>query len=301
MGVIAVYSIKGGVGKTTLAFELAWRCAQAGQRTLLWDLDLQGGAGFLLDEDLPAIPRAVSAFRPGGLLRQQVRATRFERLFHMPADESLRILPNELARLRERQRMAGLAHLLSSEFTRIVLDCPPVMNEVSDQIITAADIIVVPLPPSPLAIRALEAITRELAHNHPNPPPVFPVLSMYDARRKLHRETLEVVARHWPAIPLASDVERIAARRAPIDTFAPASKAARALADLHTRLEERLVDVPPRPLPPPRPAYQPRPPQSAGGQRGGGQRGRGGGRPPLPRGTGGPSLIARFLRWMLQS
>ena len=49
MPVIAVYSVKGGVGKTTLAVDLAWRCAQIGQfPTLLWDLDQQGGAGFLL-------------------------------------------------------------------------------------------------------------------------------------------------------------------------------------------------------------------------------------------------------------
>ena len=37
---IAIYSVKGGVGKTTFAANLAWCSAQLGQRTLLWDLDL---------------------------------------------------------------------------------------------------------------------------------------------------------------------------------------------------------------------------------------------------------------------
>lgn len=246
MAVIAVYSIKGGVGKTTIAFELAWRAAQAGKRTLLWDLDLQGGAGFLLDEETPRVPRAVSAFRPGGLLRQQVRPTRFERLFHMPADESLRVLPNELARLRERHRLTGLTHLLSGEFHQIVLDCPPVMNEVSDQIIAAADLIVVPLPPSPLAMRALETVQQELANNFVDPPPVFPVLSMLDTRRKLHRQTLEGSGGHWPAVPLASAIEGIALNRAPIDTFAAGSKPSRALAELFAQVEARIESLPSR-------------------------------------------------------
>ncbi len=246
MAVIAVYSIKGGVGKTTLAFDLAWRAAQAGKRTLLWDLDLQGGAAYLLDEDEPQVPRAVSAFRPGGLLRQQVRKTRFERLFPLPAEESLRVLPNELARRRERHRLTGLTHLLSGEFRQIVLDCPPALNEVSDQIISAADLIVVPLPPSPLAMRALETVRKELAHNHADPPPVFPVLSMVDLRRKLHRDTVLGSGGHWPVVPLASAIEATALKRAPIDTFARGTKPARALADLFAQVEARIETLPSR-------------------------------------------------------
>ena len=61
MPVIAVYSVKGGVGKTTLAVDLAWRCAQIGGfPTLLWDLDQQGGAGFLLG----SAPRRARRPRP---------------------------------------------------------------------------------------------------------------------------------------------------------------------------------------------------------------------------------------------
>jgi len=46
MSVIAVYNMKGGVGKTTAAINLAYLCATAGQRTLLWDLDPQAASSF---------------------------------------------------------------------------------------------------------------------------------------------------------------------------------------------------------------------------------------------------------------
>ena len=49
MAVIAVYSVKGGVGKTTIAANLAWCSAAIScRKTLLWDLDAAGGASFLL-------------------------------------------------------------------------------------------------------------------------------------------------------------------------------------------------------------------------------------------------------------
>lgn len=269
MSVIAVYSIKGGVGKTTTAFDLAWRMATAGgNRTLLWDLDLQGGAAYLLDKPQPRVPRAIGAFRPGGLLRQQVQATAFDRLFLLPADPSLRILPNQLARVNQRNRLDWMANFLSGEFRRIVLDCPPALNEVSDQVIGAADLIVVPLPPSPLSMRAFESIQAELAYNHLHPPPLFPVLTLYDQRRKLHREVRETIAADWPAVPFSSDIEQVAARRAPIDSFAAKSRGGQALAAVWEQVEARLAEIAAArtrrgaPAPAPAPASTDTPPPS---------------------------------------
>jgi cellulose biosynthesis protein BcsQ len=48
MRIIAVTNIKGGVGKTTTAVNLAFLCAAAGESTLLWDLDPQGAATYIL-------------------------------------------------------------------------------------------------------------------------------------------------------------------------------------------------------------------------------------------------------------
>lgn len=244
VGVIAVYSIKGGVGKTTLAYDLAWRSAiLGGHRTLLWDLDLQGGAAFLLDEEQPRTPFAAAAFRPGGMLRRQIRNTRHANLFLLPADVSLRFLPAELAQMGQNHRLTAITQLLSGEFTRIVLDCPPALNEISDQVIAAADLMLTPLPPSPLSMRAKDLIIAELAASPRRTPPLFPVLSMVDTRRRFHREAIAGMAVDWPVVPFSSDIEQIAVRRAPIETFAPRSRGARALDALYRQVEARLTEL----------------------------------------------------------
>ena len=145
MSVIAVYSSKGGVGKTTIAVDLAWRCAVlGGYKTLLWDLDVQGGAGFLLDQPAETRQRAASLFQREGRPEQLIAPTKYPGLSLLSADDSLRALPLQLARLGQRKRLHFLTHTLKREFPRIVLDCPPMQNEVSEQILAAADVLIVP-------------------------------------------------------------------------------------------------------------------------------------------------------------
>ncbi len=242
VAVIAVYSVKGGVGKTTIAVDLAWRAAVMGSRnTLLWDLDIQGGAGFMLGRDEPQRQRAAAIFQREGKPRENIVHTAYERLSLLQADESLRNLPGQLARLGQKKRLATMAAQLRGEFDRIVLDCPPVLNEISDQIIAAADILIVPLPPSPLAFRALDFVRRELTRNHLRHPPILPILSMYNPRRQLHRDARYGPAAEWPIVPLASQLEQSAVRRAPIGSFANGSAAGKALDRLSCAIENKLA------------------------------------------------------------
>lgn len=244
MPVVAVYSVKGGVGKTTLAVDLAWRCACIGRfPTLLWDLDQQGGAGFLLGVPPRGKARAMSLFHRDSRPRDLIEPTRFERLHLLQADDSLRFMPVQLARIGTRSRLAQMLAFLKADYRRIVLDCPPMLNEVSDQIIAAADIILLPLPPSPLSARALDQVSEELIRHHRRHPPILPVLSMYDSRRKLHREMRGGPAKGWPVIPQSSHVEQMAVRREPLHAFANSSDAARALGRLWSTVEMKLVET----------------------------------------------------------
>jgi cellulose biosynthesis protein BcsQ len=241
MAVIAVWSVKGGVGKTTLAVDMAWRSAVRSRlSTLLWDLDPQAGCSWLLGYDSPRAARATSLFHRDTQPAEVLVETRWPGLTLLPADDSLRSLTMTLARIGHRRRLAQMTARLSGQFARIILDCPPALNEISDQVIGAADLLIVPLPPSPLAMRALDAIRRELVRNHQRHPPILPVLSMYDSRRRLHREVHLGLAAGWPVIPMSSTIEQAAARRMPIDVFAGRSDSSIRLQKLWDGIEAKL-------------------------------------------------------------
>jgi len=242
MASIAIYSVKGGVGKTTLAANLAWVSATISRRkTLLWDLDAANGSGFLLGVDPRKKHSADKMFAEGGDPARLIRPSTYAGLDLLPADESIRSLDRQLDRLGKKKRLAKLTAQLAKDYDRIIFDCPPVLNELSAQIMRAADLVIVPLPPSPLSARAFEVVVEEVRGSGKGHPPILPVLSMLDLRRTLHKEAREANPR-WPAIPLASAVEQCAVERKPVGAFAPRSPAARAISQLWTAIERKLAE-----------------------------------------------------------
>lgn len=238
---IAIYSVKGGVGKTTFAANLAWCSAvNSGHRTLLWDLDAAGGSAFLCGIEPEGGQSAGEIFSRQRPASELIRQTAWDGLDVLPADESIRALDAQLLRLGKRKRLAKLAEELSADYARILLDCPPVMNELSAQVVRAADLVIVPLPPSPLSARALDLVVREIAGQSRRHPPILPVLSMIDMRRTLHRQVQEANP-SWPVIPYASVVEQCAVHRRPVGALAPQSAAAQAFARLWGAIEKKLA------------------------------------------------------------
>ncbi len=241
MATIAVYSLKGGVGKTTLAVNLAWGAAVlSSRRTLLWDLDPQAASSFLLLNGTPIKERSQSVFTRDVAPHKLITPTKTARLDLLAADTSLRGLDQLFFSMGKRKRLAKLIEVLEKTYDRIVLDCPPGLTETSEQAMRAADLILVPVIPSPLSRRALDDVVAYLDREHGGHAPILPVFSMVDRRRQLHKQAL-VDEPKWPVIPMASVVEQMTVRRRPVGDFAPGSPAADAFAALWTGVERKLM------------------------------------------------------------
>ena len=241
--IIAVYSSKGGVGKTTLAVNLAWASARlSGRKTLLWDLDAQGAASYILGQELGVRSAKASITRDNGVA-DLIRPSNFAGIDVLPADESLRKLDYAFHEMGKRKRLAKITSGLGHGYDRIIIDCPPGLTDTSDQILRASDLVVVPVIPSALSRRSLDVIKSYVDRKKGPKVLLEPVFSMVDRRRALHRAELDRYS-GWPAIPMASAYEKMSEERQPIGEILPRSSSpVEAVAELWRRLEKALASL----------------------------------------------------------
>ncbi|MCG8311669.1 MAG: ParA family protein [Pseudomonadales bacterium] len=241
---IAFFNIKGGVGKTTSAVNIAYLAAQSDVKTLLWDLDPQSCASWYLNVDESSPQKAMNIFRaktPLGKLRIKSSSPRLEVI---PADLSLRKLELLLGEeTNSRKLLSKLAENLGERNKLLIFDCAPAFSKLSENIFSCSDTLVVPLLPSPLSLRSYEQLKDYVASKKAwKKLQLFPFFTMVDRRRKIHNQVIEdaktLVGSEDPVIiPYSSELEKMGTAQAPVHCFAAKSNAALAYNQLWKRLQ----------------------------------------------------------------
>lgn len=242
---LAAWTIKGGVGKTAAAVNLAYASALQGWRTLLWDLDPQGASSFYLRVPAHVDGGARSLVSRSSDLDQLVCPSEFDNLSLLPADFSYRHLDLELeGTAKPRKRLRSKLKPLASRFDVVLIDCPPSVSLVSEAVLRAVDALLVPVIPSTLSMRTLAQVRDFVSQERKRPPTLMPFLSMVDRRKSLHREltSLCLAQRDFlkTVISTASVVEKMGLTRAPVAATLPSHPVANAYSLMWLEIEERL-------------------------------------------------------------
>jgi chromosome partitioning protein len=242
---VAIYNLKGGVGKTTTAVNLSYLAAASGRRVLLWDLDLQAASSyaFRIRPDVGRFGKAAVESSRG--LTAAIRQTDHDNLCLLPGDFAYRKFEELLTALDDPADVfTTVFSAIHRDFDVVFLDCPAGFSRLAEAILTIADAIVVPTIPTVLSLRMVSQLVRQ-AERCRSRSTVAAFFSMVDRRRTLHRRARELASRQPEVflraeVPYASVVEQMAARRLPLHAFAAHEPAAAAFAEIWAELQVRL-------------------------------------------------------------
>ncbi len=243
MVTLALYNLKGGVGKTAAAINLAYLSAKEGYRTLIWDLDPQGSSSFYLGVAAQVKNESKKLLNNELTLLDAVQLSPYENLSIIPADLSARQADILLSDMKQSKRkLASLLSSIKKEFDIVILDCPPGISLLHDAIFNAADWVLMPNIPTTLSIRSYEAVNNYFEEYGFDKEKIKCFFSMVDHRKNLHHEVMNQFYKDKiffkSYIPYLSDIEKMGINEAPLETFASNSFAAQCYKDLWKEIKK---------------------------------------------------------------
>lgn len=243
MTVYAFYNQKGGVGKTAATVNLAYLSAEEGWRTLLWDLDPQGAAGFYFQVDATVKNGAKKLLSNEIELADIVQPSGYDNLDIIPSDPSARNADVVLSEIKQgKRRLRSAINSIKNDYDIVIIDCPPGLSVLHDNIFNAADFIIVPNIPTTLSMRSYDTVLAYFRQNNLDESKIKSFFSMVDHRKNLHNEVLNDQHKNRTFlknyIPYLSDVEKMGQRLAPVPTFAASSYASQCYRDLWKEIKK---------------------------------------------------------------
>ena len=237
MSILAVYNIKGGVGKTATSVNLAYLSARQGRKTLLCDMDPQGSASYYFRIRPDKKFGTKKLLKGGRHLEEHIKGTDYSGLDMLPADFSYRNIDIALDELKKSQlRLGKILHPLLDDYDTILLDCPPNITLLSENIFHAATYILVPVIPTTLSLLSLKQLFEFLDKIEMDRGKLLIFFSMVEKRKKMHLDLMQTLSKKKQVlrttVPFSADIERMGLYRQPIAAALPHSPAAAAYENL---------------------------------------------------------------------
>lgn len=251
-----LFNKKGGVGKSSLAVNLAAISASKGLKTLLLDLDTQCNSTSYLN-----IPEASRDDTITGMFEQTITfhlrrkpadefavPTTIENLFMIPGSSQLAEIESELHSRHKIYKLKEALEAVQDKFDRIYIDTPPALNFYSLSALIAADSVLIPIDCDDFAIQGLFNLQRqidEIREDHnPNLQIEGIIANQYLTNAKLPNQIVETLINDGhPVIPtyVSQSVKMRESHqvKTPLLQFAPKHKLTKCLLDIHAFLEEK--------------------------------------------------------------
>lgn len=197
--IIAITNQKGGVGKTTTAINLSACLAEAGQQVLLVDFDPQGNASSGLGIERGDLEKTVyDVLSEEASIEESLVKNIQDHLDLLPSDMNLAGAEIEFQEVEDNEKLLqNCLSKIQQNYDFIIIDCPPSLNILTINAMTAADTVLVPIQCEYYALEGLNQVlkTVDLVKRKLNPQLELEgvVFTMYDARTKLSLEVVESV------------------------------------------------------------------------------------------------------------